>query len=339
MMHKTLITRNVNARGIPFRRQTQSPVLCSLTMALAFAACGWGQALTFVKGPHRMSHISAAAKAPSGDSGSSHYKFITIATPTSSYAVASGINNSGWVSGYYLDSSSNYHGFVWQGGMLQTVDYPGAVNTILGGINDQGVAIGYYGDGTTNHTVTYAVSNATWSALPDIAGYSQNDGYCINNDGMAVGNAFGSGTSAAWIWDPGTSAYTFFEVPGAAPYTTSPSCINDKNQVAGYYADSSGAYHGFVKAYGSYMTIDVPGAADTFPDGINDWGILQGQIISGSGAAEGFAATPGGVFTLVNYPGSAATAIVGINDHGDICGAYGGVGFSPAMAFVGILQK
>ena len=50
-----------------------------------------------------------------------------------------------------------YHGFVWQNGALQTVDYPGAVYTYLFGVNNQGVAIGLYGDGTMEHAVMYSV--------------------------------------------------------------------------------------------------------------------------------------------------------------------------------------
>jgi hypothetical protein len=243
------------------------------------------------------------------------------------------------VTGYYEDSSFNYHGFLWQNGALQTVDYPGAVDTSLGGLNNHGVAMGSYGDGATTHTVTYSVSTGAWTALPDIPNYSQNDGYCINDFGVAVGVAFEGSTSVAWIWDPATLSYTFFTVPGAAQYSTSPSCINDKNQIAGYYVDASGAYQGFIYEYDTYTIVTVPGAADTYPDGINNRGDIEGQIFDAAGAAEGFVATSGGRFTIVNYPGAGATAIVGINDRGDICGGYGGADFAePVMPFVAIMQ-
>lgn len=307
-------------------------------VAFFLATSGWGETGSAVKGPHRPGKIPAAADALVNNPVLGPYKFITIAVPNSSYAVASGINNAGLVAGYYLDSSFNYHGFLWQNGAFQTVDYPGAVNTLLTGVNNQGVVIGYYGDGATNHTATYSVSGATWSGLPDIPNYSQNDGYCLNDAGTAVGNAFGVESSVAWIWDPTKRLYSFFSVPAAAPYRTYPTCVNNKNQVSGYYEDTGGVYHGFLKEYGGYTMIAVPAATEAFPDGINNWGMLQGQIVNGSGIAQGFAATPGGSFTLVEYPGAAATAIVGINDHGDLCGAYGGPIFQPAAAFVAILQ-
>jgi hypothetical protein len=207
------------------------------------------------------------------------YRFITIDTENSPYAVASGINDSRLVTGYYQDASLNFHGFVWQDGVLQTVDYPGALNTILGGVGNLGLTIGYYGDGTTNHTATYSVYTGTWSPLPDIPDYSQNDGYCVNDAGFAIGNAFEGSASVAWIWDPNKRSYSFFTVPGAAQYSTSPSCINDKNQVAGYYVDASGAYRGFIKEYGTYATrVNVPEAVDTYPDGINNGGISRDRF-------------------------------------------------------------
>jgi len=81
-------------------------------------------------------------------------------------------------------------------------------------------------------------------------------------------------------------------------------------------------YHGFLKEYGTYTIIDVPGASDTFPDGLNNSGIIQGQLNNTAGAAEGFVASSGGVFKIVNYPGAANTALVGINDRGDLSGSY-----------------
>jgi hypothetical protein len=342
-MHTTRIIRNINVGWIRSCPQGQSRVLRWMpVLALCMAASAWGQTFTISNGPHRLPKTPVAApsanfEVSTPDNG--HYKFITIDTPDSPYAVAGGINDSRVVTGYYQDSSLNYHGFVWQKGTLQTVDYPGAVNTLLGGVNNLGLAMGGYGDGTTNHTVIYSVSTDTWSALPDIPNYSQNDGYCINDAGFAIGNAFEGSTSVAWIWDPSKRSYSFFVVPGAKQYSTSPSCINDKNQVAGYYADASGNYHGFIKEYGTTTRVNVPKAPDTYPDGMNNGGIIQGQIFNASFMAEGWVGTPGGVFTIVNYPGAKATAIVGINDRGDLCGAYGPAPAVAQKAFVAILQR
>lgn len=271
-------------------------------------------------------------------STSDEYQFIAIEIKGSPNAVANGINNDRLVTGYYEDSNSRYHGFLWRGGALETVDYPGAAYTYLFGVNNRGVAIGYYGDGATQHAAIYSIESRTWTDLPDIPGYSQNEGYGINDDGIAVGNAFTSNTSAAWIWNPTTLSYSFFAVPGAAQYSTSPSGLNDKDQVAGYFADASGVYHGFIKEYGTYTTIDVPGATNTFLDGLNNRGVVQGQIYNAAGAAEGFVATSGGIFTIVNYPGPKMTALVGINERGDVCGGFWET-FGANQAFVALRSE
>jgi probable HAF family extracellular repeat protein len=342
-MSTTKITRTLASAGSA-RAGKPSLTYCGLlpVLALLVTTSAWSQTAPGFRAPHRphnMSMAASSAKPTVVTPASASYKFITIAAPDSPYAVAGGINNAGVVTGYYQDSSSNYHGFVWQNGTFQTVDYPSAVDTVLGGLNNRGVAMGSHGDGTTTHTVTYAVSTGTWTTLPDIPNYSQNDGYCINDLGVAVGNAFEGSTAVAWIWDLATLSYSFFTVPGAVQYTTSPSCINDKNQIAGYYVDASGTYQGFIYEYGTYTIVTVPGAADTYLDGINNRGTIQGQIYDAALVAEGFVGSSGGRFTIVNYPGAGATAIVGINDRGDLCGSYGGADFSgPVEAFIAILQ-
>lgn len=300
-----------------------------ILLALFIATIVWGQTAPDFREAHRphpsLSMRAAVATPAMNAQASANYKFITIDVNGSTNAVADGITNDGLVSGYYEDSSSIFHGFVWQEGAVTRVDYPGAAYTKLYSLNNRGVVIGLYGNssGTTEHTITYSAQSHKWTALPDIAGYPFNEGYGINDHGVAVGNAFtSSGSSVAWIWDPTTVSYSFFAVPGAAEYTTSPSGLNDKGQIAGYFADASGAYHGFLKEYGTYTIIDVPEAPYTFLDGLNNSGIIQGQIYDAGGAAEGFVATRGGVFTIVNYPDVANTALVGINDRGDVCGSY-----------------
>jgi len=341
-MHKTSINRMLALTGFAPAGKL-SYTYCGLLWVLALLAATpvWSQTAPSFSAPHRPPNFSMAAPSakPAADTpASAHYKFLTIGPEDSPYVVADGINNEGLVTGYYEDLSSVLHGFVWQNGVFKTVDYPGAAYTYLYGVNNRGVAIGYYGDGTTNHTVTYAVGTGTWAALPDIPSYAENNGYCINDLGVAVGAAFEGSTSVGWLWDPTTLSYSFLAVPGAAQNSTSPSCLNDKNQVAGYYADASGAYHGFIYEYGTYTIVDMPGAEDTYPDGINNRGIIQGQIFDAAGVAEGFVATSGGVFTAVNFPGPEMTAVVGINDRADLCGTYWASWSGPFKAFVAILQ-
>jgi probable HAF family extracellular repeat protein len=299
----------------------QIKLTLTFTLALSLVTTGRSQSLRRPP-PISLSTATPATATPADTSSKDHYRFISIDIHGSTNAVANGINNDGLVTGYYVDSNSVPHGFVWREGRVEKVDYPGASGTYLFGINNRGTAIGYYVEGTANHAVAYSVWEHTWTVLPDIPEYPQNQGYGINDEGEAVGNAFSSSASVAWIWDAEASSYSFFTVPGAAASTTSPSGLNDKGQIAGYFADASGAYHGFLKEYGTYTTIDVPGALWTFLDGIDNGGAVQGQIYNATYTAEGFVATSGGIFTIVNYPGPMMTAVVGINDRGDLCGGY-----------------
>jgi len=328
------------ARPLPWLRKdlhSASRVLSSLhPLQLASSRSG---------GPHRLPHRSPIAPQaePAVDAvgaenpAAVHYKLITIGPESSPYAVASGINNAGLVTGYYEDTNSVSHGFVWEDGEFKAVDYPGAAFTILGGVNNRGVAIGFYNDGSADHVVTYAVRSGAWGKLPDIPGYPLNQGYGINDARVAVGNAFSSTAAVAWVWDPVKRAYSYLAVPGAAEYSTSPSGLNNLNQVAGYFADADGNYHGFIEKGGNYTIYNAPGATETYPDGINDWGVLQGQWDDANYNAHGFLATTTGYFQSVDYPGSAATAIVGINDKLANCGGYSqNSDFAPTMAFVAV---
>jgi hypothetical protein len=50
--------------------------------------------------------------------------------------------------------------------------------------------------------------------------------------------------------------------------------------------------HGFLLSYGVYTTIDVPGAVDTFAEGINNLGQIAGYYVDASGNDHGFPLVP-----------------------------------------------
>jgi probable HAF family extracellular repeat protein len=328
-MIQTKVTRTLALAGfVPAGKLSHS--YCSLlpALALCLATAAWSQSTHGPRGPHRPLGLPGASPSarPAADTpANSPYQFISIGVQGSDNAQAWGINNSGLVAGNYQDASSNWHGFVWQAGSLQTVDYPGAVYTYLWYVNNQGVAMGYYGDGTAEHAVAYSVPNGTWAALPDIPGYSDNEGYGINDAGVVTGNAFQGSTSVAWIWHPAQSAYSFFTPPEAAPNSTYTSAINNRGQVVGQYSDTSGVTHGFLKQGKTYTTIDAPEPeVSIFANGINNGGAIVGRWQGDDYAAQGFVLTSGGLFTTVDYPGPELTSLNGINDRGDICGGYAG---------------
>src|SRR5687767_15023552 len=63
------------------------------------------------------------------------FVFSSIDVPgAASTRWAGGVNSRGDVVGAYRDSSGNTHGYVLNGGVFTTIDYPGAVYTAATGI-------------------------------------------------------------------------------------------------------------------------------------------------------------------------------------------------------------
>ncbi|MDO9533010.1 MAG: hypothetical protein Q7O12_12905 [Deltaproteobacteria bacterium] len=122
-----------------------------------------------------------------------------------------------------------------------------------------------------------------------------------------------------------TYNYTSFDVPEATRNTV-PFGINNGGTIAGFYYQN-GFYHGFIKtAGGSYTTIDVDGASDTFIYGIN----ANGRIVGGYGNPEVYTSGHGFIYDNGTYilpfpfdvPGSFGSYPAGINLTGQIAGQY-----------------
>jgi len=304
-------------------------------LALCVTSAAWSQAIPRARGarvPPNMSGGAQPAKPAAVTPANSQYRFVTIEIPgagatcgTSYFCdYAGGVNDAGLVTGQYLNTSSTYSGFAWQNGILHTLDYPGATDTHLEGVNNRGVAIGDYNpnETSTEYVVTYSFQSSAWAMLPNIPNTVYNEGYGVNDFGVAVGQAFGATGNVAWIWYPSSQSYSFFAVPGSTQYSTTPGLLNDKGQVVGQYQDSSGVWHGFLKEGESYTTIDPPDSTYTYAVGINNSGTIVGLWQNLSGWFEGFVRTSDGVFTAVNVPGGLETQIDAINDRGDICGDF-----------------
>ncbi len=104
----------------------------------------------------------------------------------------------------------------------------------------------------------------------------------INNCGEVVG----SGPGGGFIYDNGI--FTTLTAPGG--FSTNPTAINDRGEVAGTYDESSGVSHGFVDDNGTFATLNVPGSIGTFVTAINDRGEVAGWYIDSNGEQHGFLA-------------------------------------------------
>ncbi len=71
------------------------------------------------------------------------FKFVSIDFPGSKFTVATGINNSGVIVGYYGNAAGT-HGFRLANAHFTTINVPGAVSTLVNGINGNGDVVGTY---------------------------------------------------------------------------------------------------------------------------------------------------------------------------------------------------
>jgi uncharacterized membrane protein len=82
-----------------------------------------------------------------------------------------------------------------------------------------------------------------------------------------------------------------------------------------------GGEHGFVYDNGTFTPLNVPGAASTIAEAINDCSEVAGDYIDASGNTHGFVYDDA-TYTTLTAPGATNTYAYGINDRGEIAGTY-----------------
>jgi hypothetical protein len=229
------------------------------------------------------------------------------------------VNNSGRVVGYFYDSKSNPHGFVWSAGAVSAVDVPGALSTTARGLNDAGDVVGnYLTPNFTGHAFRLSNGQFTTIDVPGIVGMSP---YAVNNAGAIVGYYSVGGTNRGFLLAQGS--FSPISVPGSR--TTLAFAINDAGTIVGNYWDSANIGHGFVFSAGQYTTLDPPGTGcsgcgSSTPWKVNNTGTIAGTM-TGPAGRHGFL-WAAGRFTTFSPPNSIYDDIFGINDLGDAVGDY-----------------
>jgi hypothetical protein len=132
---------------------------------------------------------------------------------------------------------------------------------------------------------------------------------------------------------PTAHAQTFlpFDAPGAgtaAEQGTFPLAINSSGLIVGYFVDSGGVQHGFMRAAGgTFTTVDVPGSSGTQVTAVNSLGLAVGYSYS-SDTTLGFLRYRNGTFRTLKDPGTSYTQPVAMNDSGEVAGD---IGLSPGI--------
>jgi probable HAF family extracellular repeat protein len=276
----------------------------------------------------------AAAASLLATMGAAHHGFVTIDLPGVTDIEAYGIDNHGNVTGLYYDADGNTHGFVYQDGVVTTVDAPTSNPPLsqaqLYNINNKGKVGAYYvDDNGIARGAVYDLGDQTWSTLPviNIPAYFAGAGG-VNANGIVAGNWTRDPTGLigeqGWTFDPKTDSYSFFDVPGVDKvdyFGTVVSSINNAGVVVGYYTDSDGGIHGFTKTGTQYRTIDVPGVHNTVLYGINNQGDVAGRYRVGD-TRHGFVLRNNGKMVTIDVPGAINTWVTAISENGNIAGFY-----------------
>jgi hypothetical protein len=191
----------------------------------------------------------------------------TLAAPSGA-TTAFGINDQGAIVGQVTTMSGQMPGFVLANNSAITVNAPSGPNTVNAQrMNNNGLTVGFYiGTDGQDHGFQANLLNARGGTLtgtaiadPTIPGVPGEPGATfvfsqilgVNDQGIAVGYYGDSTTSQhGFIYNTSTRVYTFLDDPAEqfdnGVEVTQITGINDAGEIAGFYSDSNGVFHGFL---------------------------------------------------------------------------------------------
>jgi probable HAF family extracellular repeat protein len=245
--------------------------------------------------------------------------YTQIDYPGSTSTYCWGINDAGDISGGYDDTSSLVHGFLLSGGSYTAINYPSAYFTAATGINNVGQIVGQYSrnSGSPVSGFLYDVQTQAFSVVT-FPGASNTWPVAISDAGGVVGSFFPQGGSLAQGFELAGTTYRSIAPPAAV--FTLVFGITASGELAGY-VDLGGNFFNFSFNRGKYRSINIPGAFDYYGEGTN----ATGNAIVGSYAPS---STEAGflfqnkVLTTLQFPGADGTWAYGVNDSGEVVGAF-----------------
>ncbi len=184
-----------------------------------------------------------------------------------------------------------WHGFVWTGENLTTIDIPGSTYTHVTRISPNGDVVGeYVEDVSSGDPVNdmypvhgFVLSAGTFKTIefPDV----WSSVYGINARGDIAGwyGTFAEGIHAFVLIN---GEMTNIDPPGSTMAFSND--INASGDVVGGYYDTEFTAHGFLWSRGVYNKMDIPGSIGTQTWGINDRGDIVGSYLTEDGIWHGF---------------------------------------------------
>jgi hypothetical protein len=202
----------------------------------------------------------------------------------------------------------------------KAINFPGATATLAYGINNSNEVVGYYtGAGCSQTSCGFSLLKGTFTTI-ECALENATDVFDISSTGEIIGTYSFFGGVHGFIWEGNGSCFDIVDPLG--PSETEAWGVNKSGQIVGWYVNSLGLYQGFEYDNGTYTTISCAGWANTRTYGINDAGIIVGDVASSTtGPFSGFT-YKSGTCTIFNYPNAADTYERGINNKNQITGFY-----------------
>lgn len=210
--------------------------------------------------------------------------FTIYSAPKSSTTWLYQENATGTNSGSYLDSKFKVHGFTLVNNQFTAVNYPGAANTWVFGVNHVGALTGSYGGGASIKGFLLANGNYTNIAYPKGAiTYPM----AVNDNNAVVGASITGTMSSGFLWQNGT--FTTINYP-KSKYGTQLTGINNTGVIVGNRISADKAF-AFLYENKTFKSIVYQGASFEVVGGINNNGVISGQIYYTQTKTLGFTAT------------------------------------------------
>jgi probable HAF family extracellular repeat protein len=263
----------------------------------------------------------------------SAYRMVTIGVPGNTYyAALEEITEAGLAVGNYslLPDASDSYSFLWQDGRITPLPYAEdpTAGVYMYGVNNRGLVIGTLFFPDYSKAAVFDVHRKKWTLFPDVTfkgeRYQFSLGLRMNDSGHAVGFACKADwvTCVGWIWNG--SAYSVAMLEPSLGWV-GPLAINNRGDVVGQTEDAEGHTHAYLQDGSRLISLDVPGAAYTYVNDINDEGEVLLDAVFGddpTGPSQSYIWRKGTLSRLPNVDGARNTYAYGLNNQEDFCGRW-----------------
>jgi hypothetical protein len=206
--------------------------------------------------------------------------------PNSSTTWMYGRNGSGDDAGFYQDNTKyeHVHGFLLQGTTFTAVNYPKAVNTWLFDVNQLGASVGSF-SASASVIKGFMLVNGKYTVIA-YPNAQVTYAMAINDNGDVVGNYASGPVSYGYLWQNGKFTAINY---AHSKYGTDVLGVNNSGVIVGNHLSADKAF-GFIYENGVFSNIAYSGASYTVAGGINNNGLISGQIYFTGNSTLGYTA-------------------------------------------------